>query len=62
MNGIQSRDPDGDPGSEKKLLLATKQISKILQENIRELKETKKSMEVVAEKVKRKFDIIYVIS
>ena len=53
MQGIDSHDQDGDIGSEKKLILATKQISKILQENIRELKETKRSMETIAEKVKK---------
>ena len=58
-NGIDAHSTDNDAGSEKKLILATKQISKILQENIRELKETKKSMETVAEKVSKDL-IIYV--
>jgi len=33
------------------MLLATRQMSKILQESVKELRETKKSMDVLADKV-----------
>ena len=51
MNGLGSYGGENEATSEKRLILAAKQISKALQENIRELRETKKTMETVAEKV-----------
>jgi len=51
VSGIRASFDSENENSEKKMLLATRQMSKILQESVKELRETKKSMDVLADKV-----------